>query len=141
MHKIFFDSNVFIDAFASRDNSKSSVQLISKVITGEVKGYLASKQITDIYYVLKKYGLGDNRRRDILKIIVINFTVLPTLGSEISYCLSKPNLIDFEDDLLDEICKINCIQYLVTSNLKDFNKSRNFVIEPKNLMTILNSNH
>lgn len=139
MIKAFFDSNVFIDAFSSRDKTSSSVAIISKVITGEIKGFIASKQITDIYYVLKKYGLDEQKRKEILKVITNNFKVIPTLGSDIIYCLNHQNLKDFEDDLLDEICKVNCIQYFITSNLKDFENSKNMVIDPQNFLTIFNS--
>ena len=139
MIKAFFDSNVFIDAFSSRDRTSSSVTIISKVITGEIKGFIASKQITDIYYVLRKYGLDEQKRKEILKVISNNFKIIPTLGSDIIYCLNHQNLKDFEDDLLDEICKVNCIQYFITSNLKDFENSKNIVIDPQNFLTIFNS--
>ena len=55
-NKYFFDSNVIIDAFSSREGSTFySRDLLRRVASGEIKGCLCSKQITDIFYVLRKY--------------------------------------------------------------------------------------
>ena len=138
--KIFFDSNVIIDALSERKNSQYSLELVKMVFNGKIKGFLATKQITDIYYVLKRYEFSEKERTDLLSLVSKYFILIPTLSSDIKYALSTYKEGDFEDYLLDNICKVNCCDYLVTSNELDFKKSRNVVITPKDLVTILEVN-
>lgn len=135
--KVFFDSNVIIDALSERKESFYSLNLVKKVILGSIKGYLATKQITDIYYVLKRYGFTSEERVKLLKVITTHFQLLPTLSSDIKYSIEKYQEGDFEDFVIDNICKVNCCDYLVTSNTEDFENSRNVVFAPKDLIAIL----
>lgn len=135
--KVFFDSNVIIDALSERKESFYSLNLVKKVILGSIKGYLATKQITDIYYVLKRYGFTSEERVKLLKVITTYFQLLPTLSSDIKYSIEKYQEGDFEDFVIDNICKVNCCDYFVTSNTADFENSRNVVFAPKDLITIL----
>lgn len=138
--KIFFDSNIIIDALSGRKESSFSLELVKMVFAGTIKGYLATKQITDIYYVLRRYQFTEKERVELLKVIVKYFVLIPTLSSDIKYSLNKIKEGDFEDYLLDNICKVSCCDYLVTSNISDFEYSRNNIITPKDLVTILNIN-
>lgn len=136
--RIFFDSNIIIDALSERKESAFSLELVKMVFAGTIKGYLATKQITDIYYVLKRYQFTEKERVELLKVIAKYFVLIPTLSSDIKYSLNNFKEGDFEDYLLDNICKVNCCDYLVTSNISDFEYSRNNIITPKDLVTILN---
>lgn len=135
--KVFFDSNVIIDALSERKESFYSLNLVKKVILGSIKGYLATKQITDIYYVLKRYGFTSEERVKLLKVITTHFQLLPTLSSDIKYSIEKYQEGDFEDFVIDNICKVNCCDYFVTSNTEDFKNSTNVVFAPKDLIAIL----
>lgn len=135
--KVFFDSNVIIDALSERKESFYSLKLVKKVILGSLEGYVATKQITDIYYVLKRYGFTSEERIKLLKVITTYFQLLPTLSSDIKYSIEKYQEGDFEDFVIDNICKVNCCDYLVTSNAADFENSRNVIFAPKDLITIL----
>lgn len=136
--KVFFDTNVLIDAFTLRDYSyKDSRDLIIKVANKEIDGYLSSKQITDIYYSLRKYVSDEDKRKQIIKDIMQTFTVLPCLPSDLQVSV-KSKIDDFEDAVIEEIAKVNMIEYIVTSNIKHFINSSLVIISPNDLNKLTN---
>lgn len=139
MIKVFFDTNVIIDAFSSRDyNYRDSQRLVFKAINKEIDGYISSKQITDIYYILRKYVSNESVKRQIIKDIIDSFNVLPLLYSDVSICL-KSDIPDYEDAIIEEIVKVNCIPFIVTHNIKHFEKARTMVLSPSDLIQLIDS--
>lgn len=136
--KVFFDTNVLIDAFTLRDYSyKDCRDLIIKVANKEIDGYLSSKQITDIYYSLRKYVSDEDKRKQIIKDVMQTFTVLPCLPSDLQVSV-KSKIDDFEDAVIEEIAKVNMIEYIVTSNIKHFTNSSLVIISPNDLNKLTN---
>ena len=132
----FFDSNIIIDALTGRDNSFFSSRLFKLVAYEHIDGFIASKQLTDIAYVLKKYHFNNQEIKALIKSLCDMFTVLPTFGSDITYVLGSNMFFDLEDELIDEIAHVNCVKYLVTNNKKDFEGSRNIIFTPKEMVTL-----
>ena len=54
--KVLFDSNVIIDSISNRKDNEAAKELLLMATSTEIEGYLCAKQITDIYYVLRKYN-------------------------------------------------------------------------------------
>ena len=136
--KYFFDTNVIIDALANRDdNNLYARDLLRRVSVGKIKGYLCSKQICDIYYILRKYISSENERRRVIATLLNAFEILPLLKSELTYSLSLP-FDDYEDAVIDEVAKINCVTAIVTSNVKDYQQSKCEVWTPKQCWDIQN---
>lgn len=133
--KVLFDTNVIIDAIAERYSDYDySQKLINKVVDGEIDGYICSKQITDIYYILRKY-FDEKRRRLIIKSILETFKVLPLLPSYLSYCINS-KIDDYEDSIIDEVASVNMIDFILTNNINDFPNSKAVIISPKELYTL-----
>ncbi|MCQ2742303.1 MAG: PIN domain-containing protein [Bacilli bacterium] len=134
--KVFFDTNVIIDALTERENSSVSCRkLLKMAASGQISGYLCSKQITDIYYVLRRYIPAESTRQELIKTLIEIFTILPLGANDLLKSLSG-TLNDYEDSVLDSICKTYCMDYLVTSNIGDFCKSSNVVIKPSDLLEL-----
>lgn len=138
--KVFFDSNIIIDGLTCRDYSfKPSRSLLVFAAAQQIKGFITAKQITDIYYVLKHYFSTESERRRAIKMICDIFEILPTTKSDIQYCLNT-KMKDLEDALIDEVCKVNCMDYLVTNNVKDFDGAKSCIATPEQLVTLLDIN-
>lgn len=135
--KVLFDSNVIIDVLSKREVGRHySVDIYREVALGHIVGCLSSKQITDIYYVLRKYGLADSERKEAMRILMNTFKVYPLLPSQLKLSLES-DMDDYEDSVLDDCCSVNCINYLVTNNTKDFVFSKSIVITPEELCNLL----
>ena len=137
MTKLLIDTNVILDALTERDDDyKPSQNIIRCIAKGTVKGYITAKQITDIYYSLRKYVRTEEQRKAIIKTILETFEVLPTMKSDIDYCLNS-KIMDLEDALLDEICAVNCLNYLITNNAKDFEEGKSIIMTPSKALSLL----
>ena len=138
--KVLFDTNVIIDALTERDLTyRHSKELVRYVISGAIKGFITAKQITDLYYIARNYFSTEMSRRQFIKLVVNTFEVIPTTKSDIVYCLNS-KMKDLEDALIDEVYSVNCIDYLVTNNAKDFEGAKSVIITPEQLVTILEVN-
>ncbi len=136
--KILFDTNVVIDAFTMRDyDYKASRELLRKVVNEEIEGFLSAKQITDIYYILRKYVSDENTKKQIIKDLLNIFKILPILPSDLSASFNT-GIPDFEDAVLEETARVNMINYIVTRNIKDFEKSKLAIVTPEELVALLN---
>ena len=137
--KVLFDTNVIIDAFTCRGNEyKHARELVLKAVDEEFQGYISSKQVTDIYYILRKYYQSEEQRRFAIKTIMSSFTVLPLLPSDLNYSITN-EMIDYEDAVIYETAKVNMVNSIVTSDTKHFKNTKAFIYTPKELVELLNS--
>lgn len=138
--KILLDTNVILDAVTQRYNDYNYSKFILQcAATNKIKGYISSSQITDLYYCLRKYVSDEEKKRNFI-ITLLSFLELvhPLKTNLIS--ASKSIIDDYEDAVLDDIARINCIDYICTNNLKDFKDSKIAIINPKELTTLLKLN-
>ena len=141
MIKAFFDTNVIIDAITGRDFSyRDSQILMMKAAKKEIQGYISSKQITDIYYILRKYTHEESKKRALLKLICESFEIVPLFPADVSYCINS-KIIDFEDAILDEAAKVNCIPFFLTNNLKHFENGNSMAMNPHDFLQFIENNN
>jgi len=137
--KYLIDSNVIIDALTERDNDyHASREVIRQIMLKKIHALITAKQITDIYYSLKKYIPNEEKRRETINLIMDSFDVLPTLKSDLKYCI-KSTISDYEDAVLDEVAKTNCINYIITNNNKDFKNAKTAILRPEEFLKLLQS--
>ncbi len=135
--KVFFDSNVIIDVFTNREQGhKYSVDLYREVAAGRIIGCLSSKQITDIFYILRKYVSSDDERKEVIRILLETFTIFPLLPSQLKLSLTT-DMKNYEDSILDQCCSTNCVNFLVTNNINDYVYSKSIAFTPKELCNVL----
>ena len=134
--KIFLDTNVIIDALTMRDyDYHPSKQLLRCVVQGYFKGYICSKQITDINYIFRKYFPSKDLIKVNLAKITKIFEILPLLKGDILSCLNKKTP-DFEDAVICEVAKVNMIPYIITNNVQHFENCGSVVLTPQQLLDI-----
>ena len=139
--KVLFDTNVIIDAVSSRDyDFKESRDLLLKVVNNEIEGYISAKQLTDIYYILRKYTNSESYKKNVINMICETFNVLPVLPSDIKASLNT-EIEDFEDAIIEETAKVNMVQFIVTHDVKHFEKSKLVIATPHELLTLAEADH
>lgn len=135
--RVFFDSNVIIDALSSREEStKVEETLLYKAVVGGIQGILSAKQLTDIYYVLRRYYSSDERRRELLSILVAGFEIASVDRDVCSKALDS-SISDYEDAVIAECAGLYAADYILTNDVKGFVKSKIPVIKPADLAKLL----
>ena len=134
--KVFFDSCILIDVFTNRDKScEGSIKCFELVAKGEIKGYLSSRQLTDIYYSIRKYISEEEVRRQIIKTLCNVFEVVPFCKQNIINALSS-RYIDMEDGTQDDVAKCYCCNYLLTNDSKGYKNSKSIICSPKEFLEL-----
>jgi predicted nucleic acid-binding protein len=135
--KILIDTNVVIDILLKREPYYEDAILISILLEKKIlEGYISASAITDIYYIINK-NLKDKEKsfgkiKGLLKIVNIasvnEFSIYEAVDS---------GWDDFEDSLQYIVGKEMDVDYIVTRNTTDYEKSLIKVIEPNMLLNIL----
>lgn len=134
--KVFLDTNVIVDALTLRDlDYRPSQKVIRHVVAKNVRGYICSKQITDLYYIFRKYFKNESEIRDAINTIVEFSEVLPLLKGDILACL-KTDMPDFEDAILYEVAKVNMIPIIITNNINHFKDCQTMALTPQQFLDI-----
>lgn len=134
--KAFIDTNVVIDALTMRDTDYlPSRQIWRHIIEGNIKGYICTKQITDIYYIFRKYYQDKETIRQNIINIVDSFEALPLLKGDVLACLNT-KMSDFEDAILYEVAKVNMIPIIVTNNINHFKGCQTMVLTPQQFLDL-----
>ena len=134
--KIFLDTNVVIDALTLRDYDYGpSKAVLYNVVKGKMTGYICSKQITDIYYIFRKYYKNESEIMTGIKKIASFFEILPLFKGDILACLNT-KMPDFEDAILHEVAKVNMIPIIVTNNINHFKECQMMVLTPQQFLDL-----
>ena len=121
--KYFFDSNVIVDAFTEREGSvEAERNLLYAAVIGMIKGVVSSKQMTDIYYILRKYVSDDKNRREILSILMKGLEIVPVDKELLEAALISP-VPDYEDAVIVECAKRSNSSIIVTNDKTGFKNS------------------
>ena len=132
--KVFLDTNVVIDALTLRDYDYGpSKEVLYNIVKGEVTGYICSKQITDIYYIFRKYFKSESEIRTAIQKISSFFEILPLFKGDILACLNT-KMPDFEDAILYEVAKVNMIPIIITNNINHFKGCQTMILTPQQFL-------
>lgn len=129
--KILFDTNIIIDALTNRTGSEDSIQCLELMIKNCFLGFLTTKQITDIYYVLRKYLPKEERISSIKKLVSL-FCLLD-FPKECLFAAIEMDGSDFEDNVISSIAFKSSIDYVLTKDKEGFICIDNW-ITPSNLI-------
>jgi predicted nucleic acid-binding protein len=135
--RVLLDTNVIIDAFTSREPWRVDAERIILLASEDkLETVICASSVTDIFYICNKVFRDNNRTREVIKILFNIFTVTDVKKKDLEEALSS-EVNDFEDALVSSCAKRTKSQYIVTRNIKDFDKSLVPAITPKEFLTII----
>ena len=132
--KLFIDSDVVIDLFTDRQpfvNAASEIFELGEV--GEVKLYLSTASINNIYYIVRRY-LG---HKDTLKGIEELTEITELVGTSKTEILQalRNDFKDFEDSIQYSCAlTIKGVEAILTRNIKDYTNSKIAVFSPEDYL-------
>ena len=132
MYKVLVDTNIIIDFLYMRkpfyDESKKIIQLVEDKV---IKGFITTSILMDLHYIIWHRFSSKNEANKACKAIMDVFDVLSIEDTDILNAL-KDNPVDFEDTVVERCAKRNQCNYIVTRNIKHFDKTLS--IEPLSLI-------
>ncbi|MDR3363724.1 MAG: PIN domain-containing protein [Clostridiales Family XIII bacterium] len=134
--KVVFDSNIVLDAYMKRDPfNENSAAVLKLSEFGGVDGRITANSVTDIYYVLKRYLNDEDKAIESLKKLISTVSVADILSSDVDTAFDL-GFSDFEDALLSSCAVRIGSDFIITRNIKDFEKSPVAPITPTNFLKL-----
>jgi len=134
METVLIDTNVILDFFFDRKPySEEASRILSLCEKGEVKGFVTSIMLSNVYYLLRKTANHEKvieNLKMLMNIIDITTTnkktVIEALNSEFK---------DFEDALQNFSAKNEKeIKVIITRNIKDYKSSTLSIMTPESYL-------
>ena len=134
--KILVDTNVVLDVMLDRSEFvKDSLLALEKAMNNGDKLYFSSSAATDVYYVVRRETRSKAKAIEAIQDLCVLFDLADVNSECISDALfSKIN--DFEDAVIDTVASKLKVDYLMTRNINDFQKSKNAIITPSEFLYI-----
>ncbi len=120
--RVFLDSNVLVDVVLQRKTGsfEEAIVILEACEKRNLEGYISPATIYLLAYILKKSGLKVADIQSLIEKMLKFLIVLPIGNKEFSYSLTL-DMADLEDAFQLSSAYLEAgIQYLVTSNIKDF---------------------
>jgi len=134
--KILVDTNILLDVWLQREPFwQTSARVIELVEKKKVAGVLSPTSITTLHYLARK-GVGEAKVRKLLKVLLQLFEIGELKKENFSNSLGS-KLKDFEDAVLESIAQADGLDFIVTRNIKDFKGSDVRVVDPSELLQII----
>jgi predicted nucleic acid-binding protein len=130
MKKILIDTDVILDFFFDRKPfSDNAAKVLSLCESNQIKGYLTSVIISNVYYLLRQRASHEKVIEKLVQLISIT-EILTTDKAVIVKALNS-GFKDFEDALQSFSAEVSCeIDMIVTRNIKDYKYSSLIIISP-----------
>ena len=138
--KILVDTNVIIDALTSREPFKEDAEQIFMLAANRIEDmYITANSATDIYYLVRKYLHSTEQAKSVMSKLYELFHILDVTASDCKEALLT-DMSDYEDSVVSCCASHNHIDYIVTRNIKDFEKSKVQAILPDQLLSMFSQN-
>ena len=130
MTKLFWDTNVFLDAMLqNREFKEAPISILNSCSNGEILGYTSGISFANITYFLQKATTSnaDILLRQILKSVQIITLEKEDFAKALSYKFK-----DIEDAYqLVAAQKVTDVEFLITRNIKDYKQSPIPIVTPE----------
>ena len=135
--KVLIDTNIMIDALTNRDGrSGFSATVIDLCAKQVIDGYVALHSISNMYYILRKQ-YSDAERRTILKRYNEILKVAEVGNDVVDTAINNTAISDYEDALQYACAETVGADYIVTRNIKDYEKANIKAISPEELLKLM----
>ncbi len=134
MDKILIDTDVILDFFFDRKPfSEDAAQILSLCERKEIKGFVTSIMLSNIYYLLRKTAKHEKVIENIkilMKIIDVTITPKETILNALA-----SDFKDFEDALQNfSALQEKGIKIIITRNTKDYKTSSLAIMTPESYL-------
>lgn len=128
--KILLDTNVIIDALQSRTPWAADAQnIFLRVAMNEFAGFITTKSVADIHYIMHHYLHDEQKTRDALHKLFELFNLLDTRAIDCKKALLS-STTDYDDAIMIETAVRSAVDCIITRNPHDFTQSTIRIFTP-----------
>lgn len=132
--KLLIDANILLDVLQKREPYFHNSLLIWKLCeTDSVEGYVSSLTFANLIYVMRK-ELDPNKIENVLQQLKLIFQLTDLSVTDITKAANL-KWDDFEDAIQSVIAERIHADYIITRNVRDFNKSRITAFTPEEYLS------
>jgi predicted nucleic acid-binding protein len=133
MTRVFLDTDVIIDFLTDRKPfSESASLLFNRIDRKEISGYTSSQSISNLYYILRKYG-SHKRVIQALKELNTFIGILP-VNQKIIRNAMQSGFTDLEDAIQYYCAESGYVDAIITRNIRDYKEAKLPVVSPETLV-------
>ena len=134
--KVLFDLNIILDVLQKREAFYDfSARSLARAETGDIQGWLAAHSISTLFYLIAKDKNPEQARVAVTSMLQF-LKVAPIDQGIIEQALNLPYR-DFEDAVQMSAGVFINADYLLTRNVKDYQPALLTVIQPAELLAVL----
>lgn len=131
--KVLIDTNIILDVFCNRkDFAEDSSKVFKLCEVKKVTGYISALSISNIMYIMSK-ELEPKRIKGILEQISLIFEIVDLKADDLKRA-SALEFNDYEDAIQSVQANRIKANYIITRNIKDYNKSKVTAIKPSEFL-------
>lgn len=135
--KILVDTNIIIDALTSREPFRVDAEQIFMFAANRIEDmYITASSATDIYYLVRKHLHSTEQAKSVMSKLYELFYILDVTASDCKEALLT-EMGDYEDAVISCCATRNHMDYIVTRNIKDYEKSKVQAILPNQLIKMV----
>ena len=136
--RVFVDSNIIIDHLTKREPfDRDAYDLFSRIAKEtDLIGYTSVKSLSDIHYLMKRSLHSSLSALKLITKLTSLLLVLDNTDIDLLKAFSS-EVTDFEDALIAESAVRNKLDFIVTRNVRDFERSHIKAITPRQCLDML----
>lgn len=132
--KLLIDANVLLDVLQKREPHVQNSGLIWKLCeTGQEDGYISALTFANLLYVMRK-ELEPEKIKEILQKLALVFRTADLTSADLSKAAEMKWDV-YEDALQSAAAERIHADYIITRNVRDFNKSKVVAFMPSEYLT------
>lgn len=139
--KILVDTTVIIDALTSREPFRKDAEQTFMLAANRIEDmYITASSATDIYFLVRKHLHSTEQAQNVMSKLYELFYILDVTANDCKEALLI-EMSDYEDAVISCCALRNHIDYIVTRNIKDYEKSKVQSILPEQLLTMISQDN
>ena len=117
--KLLIDTNVILDMVLKRNNCDITMELFRKIKAFNAEAFITASSVTDLFYIIRKETHDTSQTYMVMENIFKLTSILSVTERDIQDAFQQ-KWKDFEDCVQYTAGKNNRIDYIITSNQKDY---------------------
>ncbi len=132
--KLLVDTNVIIDALTGREPFREAAEQIMLLAANQIEDmYITAGSVTDIYYLVRKHLHNTEHAKNAMFKLYQLFGILDVTADDCQNALLS-DIKDYEDAVISCCAKRSKMDYIVTRNIKDYEKSKVKAVLPNDFI-------